>query len=136
MSYYPSDFIDQLCFTSDLISLISEDTVLKGQGDRFMGLCPFPEHNEKTPSFSVSVSKQLYHCFGCQNSGNIFTYLEKQRGMSFIEAVEYLARKKGLSIPKANQFKKDLTKPSYFELSEKICHFLKNSLNKPLQIIQ
>ena len=133
MSYYPSDFIDQLCFTSDLVSLISEDTVLKGQGDRFMGLCPFPEHNEKTPSFSVSASKQLYHCFGCQNSGNIFTYLQKQRGMSFTEAVEYLARKKGLSIPKTVQTKRDLTKPDYFELSEKICKFFEKQLKETSQ---
>ena len=130
MSYYPNDFIDQLCFSSDLVALISEDTVLKGQGDRFMGLCPFPEHNEKTPSFSVSASKQLYHCFGCQNSGNIFTYLQKQRGMSFTEAVEYLARKKGLSLPKTTQFKKDLTKPDYFELSEKICSLFEKQLEQ------
>ena len=133
MSYYPSDFIDQLCWTSDIVSLISEDTILKGKGDRFMGLCPFPEHNEKTPSFSVSASKQLYHCFGCQNSGNIFTYLEKQRGMSFTEAVEYLARKKGLTIPKASHFKKDLTKTSYFELSERICCFFEDQLKKTSQ---
>ena len=133
MSYYPSDFIEQLCFASDLVSLISEDTVLKGQGDRFMGLCPFPEHNEKTPSFSVSAGKQLYHCFGCQNSGNIFTYLKKQRGMDFKEAVEYLAHKKGLSVPKTVRLKKDLTKPNYFELSEKICRFFKKQLEKTQQ---
>ena len=133
MSYYPSDFIDQLCFTSDLISLISEDTVLKGQGDRFMGLCPFPEHNEKTPSFSVSASKQLYHCFGCQNSGNIFTYLQKQRGLNFSEAVEYLAQKKGVSIPKVARIEKDLTKPDYFALSERICQFFEKQLKQTPQ---
>ena len=132
MSYYPSDFIDQLCLSSDLVSLISEDTVLKGQGDRFMGLCPFPEHTEKTASFSVSASKQLYHCFGCQNSGNIFTYLEKQRGMNFLEAVEYLARKQGLSLPKTVHFKKDSTK-HYFDLSEKICQFFEKQLKQSPQ---
>ena len=94
MAYYPQELIDQIRLTSDIVSLISEDTVLKGRGDRYTGLCPFPEHNEKTPSFSVSSAKQLYHCFGCQNSGNIFTYLEKQRGMDFKTAIEYLARKK------------------------------------------
>ena len=130
MGYYSSDFVDQLCLTSDLVSLISEDTVLKGRGDRFMGLCPFPEHNEKTPSFSVSASKQLYHCFGCQNSGNIFTYLKKQRGLSFSDAVEYLARKQGLSIPKTVRIKKDLTKPDYFELSERICQFFEKQLKQ------
>ena len=97
--YYPSDFLEQVRLTGDIVSLIGEDTALKGQGDRFMGLCPFPEHSEKTPSFSVSQSKQLYYCFGCQNSGNIFTYLQKQRGMSFPESVEYLAGKNGDSPP-------------------------------------
>ena len=138
MSYYPSDFLEQLRCASDIVSLISEDTVLKGQGDRFMGLCPFPEHNEKTPSFSASQSKQLYNCFGCQNSGNIFTYLQKQRGMNFIEAVEYLARKAGLSLPKPNTVKPTHFNPRFFDLSEKICSFYEQqtkqtSVNQPIK---
>ena len=58
MAYYPQDIIDQLRLNSDIVSLINEDTVLKGRGDRYMGLCPFPEHNEKTPSFSVSSANK------------------------------------------------------------------------------
>ena len=128
MGYYPRDFLEQLCLTSDIVSLISEDTALKGKGDRFTGLCPFPEHNEKTPSFSVSAGKQLYHCFGCQNSGNIFTYLKKQRGMSFSSAVEYLAEKKGIPIPKIHKTKTERISPGLFELSEKICSFFERQL--------
>ena len=107
MSYFSTDFLNHLRSVSDIVSLISEDSVLKGYGDRFMGLCPFPEHSEKTPSFSVSQSKQLYHCFGCQNAGNIFTYLQKQRGMSFIESVEYLAKKHNIPLPKKTDQKTD-----------------------------
>lgn len=130
MSYYPNDFIEQVRFANDIVSLISEDTVLKGRGERFMGLCPFPEHSEKTPSFSVSQSKQLYHCFGCQNSGNIFTYLQKQKGMNFVEAVEYLARKEGIPIPKIHNVKQKAFQPKLLELNEKICQFYENQLKQ------
>lgn len=135
MSYYPSDFIEQLRLNSDLVSLISEDTVLKGKGHRYMGLCPFPDHAEKTPSFSVSAGEQLYYCFGCRSGGNIFTYLEKQRGMSFKEAVEYLANKKGMELPKQKTYSpstQNKYRPSAddFVLTEKICSFFENQLEK------
>ena len=130
MSYYPSDFVEQLRCTSDIVSLIAEDTVLKSQGDRFMGLCPFPEHNEKTPSFSVSQSKQLYHCFGCQNSGNIFTYLKKQKGMNFVEAIEYLAHKRGIALPKSSTTGPIRLNPNFFDLSEKICGFYERQIRQ------
>ncbi|MBC6415129.1 MAG: DNA primase [Bdellovibrionales bacterium] len=131
MSYYSSDFVEQLRSKSDLVSLISEDTVLKGHGDRFMGLCPFPDHNEKTASFSVSASQGLYHCFGCKSSGNIFTYLQKQRGMDFKSAVEYLAYKLGMEIPKSNFLKKkQKSQLDYYELTEKICCFFEQNLKQ------
>ena len=132
MAYYPQDIIDQLRLNSDIVSLINEDTVLKGRGDRYTGLCPFPEHNEKTPSFSVSSAKQVYYCFGCQNSGNIFTYLEKQKGMDFKTAIEYLARKKGISLPKANPAYKKVAKQksSFFNLTEKIATFYQKKLQE------
>ena len=130
MSYFPSDFLEQLRSASDIVFLITEDTTLKGQGDRFMGLCPFPEHDEKTASFSVSQSKQLYHCFGCQNSGNIFTYLQKQRGMNFVESVEYLARKTGIALPKQRDYKSAQWDQSFFQLSEKIGFFYKQQLTQ------
>ena len=128
--YYPSDFLEQVRLTGDIVSLIGEDTALKGQGERFMGLCPFPEHSEKTPSFSVSQSKQLYYCFGCQNSGNIFTYLQKQRGMNFSESVEYLARKNGIPIPQSSSVRQPRLNPTFFDLSEKICKFYEQQLRQ------
>ena len=131
MSYYPNDFIENLRQKSDLVSLISEDTVLKGRGERLMGLCPFPDHNEKTPSFSVSASQGLYHCFGCKSSGNIFTYLQQQRGMDFKTALEYLAQREGIELPKPVFSKKRTTSSlDYFELNEKISSFFQNNLRK------
>ena len=98
---FSSDFIEKVLFASDIVALIQEDTDLKGSGSRWTGLCPFPEHSEKTPSFSVSGEKQVYHCFGCGKSGNIFTYLKEQRGLSFPEAVERLAEKARLPLPQS-----------------------------------
>ncbi len=68
-----------------------------------MGLCPFPNHREKTPSFSVSEDKQVYHCFGCKKSGTVVTFLEEMRGMNFREAIEYLAERASIAIPKEEQ---------------------------------
>ena len=99
VSFSSDDFIEKVLFASDIVALIQEDTELKGSGSRYTGLCPFPEHSEKTPSFSVSGDKQVYHCFGCGKSGNIFTYLKEQRGLSFREAVERLAEKARLPVP-------------------------------------
>ena len=101
MRRFSPDFIEQVRLASNIVDIIGEDTFLKpsGTGDRYTGLCPFPSHNEKTPSFSVSADKQLYHCFGCSESGNIFTYLKMRKGLSFGLAVEELARRAGISLP-------------------------------------
>jgi DNA primase len=84
---------------NNIVDIISQYTQLKPGGSNLMGLCPFPDHNEKTPSFSVSASKQLYHCFGCKKSGNIIGFLQNYNGMSFPETIEFLANKAGIPIP-------------------------------------
>ncbi len=101
MRRFSPDFIEQVRLANNIVDIIGEDTFLKpsGAGDRYTGLCPFPSHNEKTPSFSVSIDKQLYHCFGCNESGNIFTYLKIRKGLSFGLAVEELARRAGITLP-------------------------------------
>lgn len=130
MVYYPQVFLEQVRQSSDIVALIGEDTALKGRGDRFMGLCPFPEHSEKTPSFSVSQSKQVYYCFGCGNSGNIWTYLQKQRGMDFSSAVAYLSRKAGLTLPSRSsaQLASSNNISALFQLNEKVCQFYEDCL--------
>lgn len=96
---YPPEFIERVLDNSNIVDLISAHTQLKQSGSQHMGLCPFPDHVEKSPSFSVSEAKQVYHCFGCQKSGNVFTFLQTYNGMSFPESVEYLARKANISLP-------------------------------------
>ena len=131
MNYFSEDFIEKVRQASDIVTFISEDTVLKGRGDNYMGLCPFPDHTEKTPSFSASASKQVYHCFGCQRSGNIFTYLKEMRGWGFVETVTYLARKAHIPIPREGQFQKSLYKTTQlFSLNEKACKFYQQKLNE------
>lgn len=97
---YDQNFIEKVRDANNIVEVIAQYTDLKSRGHQHMGLCPFPDHNEKSPSFSVSESKQLYHCFGCKKSGNIFTFLETYSGFSFVEALEYLAGRAHIEMPK------------------------------------
>jgi len=85
------DTIDEVKHRADIVDVISERVVLKKRGKDFLGLCPF--HNEKTPSFSVSPSKQMYYCFGCQAGGNVFKFMMELNKNSFAEVVLDLARR-------------------------------------------
>jgi DNA primase len=104
---YPQEFIEKVSESSSLVEVISQYTQLKPSGGGFMGRCPFPDHQEKTASFSVSDAKQVYHCFGCKKSGNIFRFLQDYNGMNFPEALEYLADKNGIPIPQDTSDNKD-----------------------------
>ncbi|MFH2060910.1 MAG: DNA primase [Pseudomonadota bacterium] len=89
--YIPEEKISAIINTSDIVDIISESVILKKSGRNFFGLCPF--HSEKTPSFSVNPSKQIFHCFGCSAGGNALSYVMKYHGISFPEASKMLARK-------------------------------------------
>lgn len=97
---FSQEFIEQVQEANNLVDIISQYTQLRSTGSGLMGRCPFPDHKEKTPSFSVSEAKQVYHCFGCQKSGNIFTFLSQYQGMNFPQAVEYLADRASIALPK------------------------------------
>jgi DNA primase len=118
---FSSDFIDRVRDASNIVDVLSEYTQLKRNGHRLTGLCPFPGHKEKTPSFNVSEDKQVYHCFGCKQSGQVFTALQELKGFSFPEAVEYLAKRSGIPIPRDElQNKVDEEKRSRRETLNKI----------------
>lgn len=99
MRYHP-EFVESVREANNIVDIIGQYTGLKSKGRQHMGLCPFPDHNEKSPSFSVSEDKQLYHCFGCKKSGNLFTFLQEHNGMTFLDALEFLARRAGIEMPK------------------------------------
>jgi DNA primase len=109
---YSSDFIEQVREANNIVDVIGQYTQLKGRGHQYVGLCPFPDHNEKSPSFSVSESKQLYHCFGCKKSGNLFTFLESFSSLSFTDAVEFLARRAGIPMPVTEEEEKNKSNKS------------------------
>ena len=95
--FIPEDKISEIKNTADIVDIVSELVLLKKAGKNYVGLCPF--HPEKTPSFTVSTEKQIFHCFGCGTGGNVFSFLMKQEGISFPEAVQTLARRYGIEIP-------------------------------------
>jgi DNA primase len=94
----PEEKIEQIRTAADVVEIIAGYVPLKKRGRNFMGLCPF--HSEKTPSFSVSPEKQIYHCFGCGKGGNAFTFLMEYEKITFIEAVNSLAERYGIPLPK------------------------------------
>lgn len=96
---YPPEFVDRVQEANNIVDIISQYTQLKQTGNGYMGRCPFPDHAEKTASFSVSQAKQVYHCFGCKKSGNIFGFLRDYNALSFPEAIEYLAERASIPLP-------------------------------------
>ncbi|PIT99296.1 MAG: DNA primase [Bdellovibrionales bacterium CG10_big_fil_rev_8_21_14_0_10_45_34] len=98
---FSDDFIERARSSADLVDIISKTTQLKKSGAEWTGLCPFPDHKEKTPSFRVNEVKQAFYCFGCGKSGNVFSFYQKYYGLGFVETVELLAKKAGIELPKA-----------------------------------
>ena len=94
---YSDDVREEVIARTDIVSLIGEDVRLKRSGSNYWGLCPF--HPEKTPSFSVSPSKQIFYCFGCHAGGNAITYMMEYHNYSYVEALKILAGRAGISLP-------------------------------------
>ena len=92
----PAEKIEEIRSANDIVDVISQHVRLKKRGKNFVGLCPF--HQEKTPSFTVSSEKQVFHCFGCSKGGNVFTFVMEFEKVSFTEAVRSLAEKAGIVI--------------------------------------
>jgi len=138
---YPEHLIEEIKQANDIVDVLSEFLRLKKRGTNYQCLCPF--HSEKTPSFSVSPSKQIYHCFGCGKGGNVYTFLMEHEKLSFIEAVQYLAKRAGVKLPQkeispeerskyehlyyANQVAKNFFVKQLWETEDgrKVLHYLK-----------
>ena len=92
----PEQKIEEIRSAADIVDVISGHVHLRKRGKNFIGLCPF--HQEKTPSFTVSDDKQIFHCFGCGAGGNVFKFLMDFKNISFVEAVEEMAEHVGIKI--------------------------------------
>lgn len=101
MSSIPKELIDKIRQESDIVEIVGEYVQLKRQGRNYFGLCPF--HDEKSPSFSVTEEKQIFHCFGCGKGGNVYTFLMEKEAFSFMDAVTYLAERSGIELPKISR---------------------------------
>ena len=97
MIRYSEEIIEEVRQSNDIVDVLSQYMRLKRSGRNYFGLCPF--HNEKSPSFSVSPDKQIFHCFGCGVGGNVFTFLMKIEGINFVEAVQMLAERAQVQLP-------------------------------------
>ncbi len=95
--YYPDELVEEVRTRNDIVDVISGYVKMQKKGSNYFGLCPF--HSEKSPSFSVSASKQMYYCFGCGAGGNVFTFLMEYENYSFQEAIQFLAQRAGVALP-------------------------------------
>ncbi len=101
----PQSFIQELLARADVVEIVGRHVQLKKTGANFSGLCPF--HSEKSPSFTVSPTKQFYHCFGCGKHGNAIGFLMEHAGMGFVEAVKDLAGQYGMQVPEDDRSPED-----------------------------
>ncbi len=126
----PQDFIDNLITRIDIVDIIDSRVPLKKAGHEYKACCPF--HNEKTPSFTVSPSKQLYHCFGCNAHGTALGFLMDYERLSFVEAVHELANLTGQEVPSSDPLgihaKKHQATQDLFELLEQASHYYQQQL--------
>ena len=127
----PQRFIDDLLARVDIVSVIEPFLALRKTGINYQALCPF--HQEKTPSFSISPSKQFYHCFGCGASGNAISFMMDHQHMNFVEAIETLASQIGMPMPR--EMEQDPSTPNYqplYDVMEKLSEFYQTCLrNNP-----
>ena len=96
-NHIPDHLIEEIRCQSDILDTISASVLLKKSGQNYKGLCPF--HSEKTPSFTVSPEKQIYHCFGCGAGGNVFRFIMEMEDLPFLDVVKKLASQCGVSLP-------------------------------------
>ena len=132
MQRYSDEIIDEIRQTNDIVDIISQYVHLKRSGRNFFGLCPF--HNEKSPSFSVSPDKQIFHCFGCGVGGNVFTFLTKIEGINFVEAVQILAERANIQLPtleNSGDSAKELLKSKVYKVNEFTANYYHQNLYKP-----
>ena len=135
MAYYSEDLIEEVISQNDIVEVISEYVQLKKSGRNYMGLCPF--HREKTPSFCVSMDKQIYKCFGCSEGGNVISFIMKLENLDFWDSVELLAQRAHIDLSRfevrsfsnnpKSQKKEDL-KETLFKLNKEVGIYYHNNL--------
>lgn len=133
MPWYSDEQIEEVRSRSDIVEVIGNYVKLKRSGSGYVGLCPF--HSEKTPSFSVNPARQMYKCFGCGVGGNVITFLMEYENYSFPEAMEQLASRAGIELPKqemtAEQKRNESLRAALLEINTKAAKFYYAMLKSP-----
>ena len=127
---YSESFLTELAERNDIAEVVGSYVRLgKRSGSNMFGLCPF--HNEKTPSFSVSPDKQIYHCFGCGKGGGVINFIMEIEGLSFPEAVEFLAKRAGMTIPDQEDDKEGQKRKRMYALNRDAARFFYDQISTP-----
>ena len=133
MARYSNEIIDEVRNSSNIVDVISQYVVLKRSGRSYSGLCPF--HKEKSPSFFVSPDKQIFHCFGCGEGGDVFGFLRKIENINFTEAIEQLAERANIKLPTTindeREEKIQKLKQKVFEINQIASEFYQKNLLEP-----
>lgn len=133
--YINDETIEKVRDTSDIVNIISDYIQLKKSGSNYVGLCPF--HGEKTPSFTVSETKQFFHCFGCGEGGDAVTFIMKKENLGFPEAIKFLADKMGIAIEetKPKDEKQSQERNRGYEINKEAARFFFSNLTKDRNVI-
>lgn len=123
-----NDQVQEIKNRVDIVELVGTRVALKKAGRHFKGLCPF--HSEKSPSFIVSPERQSFKCFGCQEGGDVLTFLQKYDGMSFLESLEFLAKKVGITLTSYRPTAEDSRRKRYLEIMSLASEYYQYLLNK------
>ena len=132
MARYSNEVIDEVRNSNDIVEVISQYLTLKRSGRNYFGLCPF--HNEKSPSFSVSPDRQIFHCFGCNAGGDVFTFISKINGLTFFEALQMLAERANIQLPTLDNnadIAKEQFKRKVYKVNEFAAEFYHKKLYEP-----
>jgi len=130
---YTEEQIEQVRSANDIVDVIGASVRLKRSGSGYVGLCPF--HSEKSPSFSVNPARQMYKCFGCGVGGNVITFVMEYENYSFPEAMESLAERAGITLPKqemtAKQKQEENLRSTLLEINAKAARYYYATLKSP-----
>lgn len=131
--FYPEELIEEIREKNNIVDVVNGYLSLQKKGGNYWACCPF--HNENTPSFSVSENKQMYHCFGCGESGNVITFVMKYENFSFREAVKLLADRAGVELPKEEfskeQREKETKRARLLDVNKEAAKFFYYQLRSP-----
>lgn len=125
----PREVIEEILYRTDIEELVGSYVTLKRAGSNLTGLCPF--HSEKTPSFSVSPAKKFFYCFGCGAGGDAITFVMKAENLDYLQAVEFLAKRAGITIPESGRREEGMSRERIYSMNVEAAKFFRNCLFDP-----